>query len=102
MGCVLRKLLSNVLKILVIEEAVYCEGQCKTWLHWQCAGLTVSMFVNITNMDVSTPFLCIYCAFSKQSSEVAQLKNSVNILTQELANIKSSSFNDSMQGEPAF
>ena len=49
------------------EEAVFCEGQCKTWLHRHCAGLTVSMFAN---MDASTPFLCIYCAFSKQPKEV--------------------------------
>jgi len=52
------------------EEAVFCEDQCKSWLHRQCAGLTVSVFASIINMDASAPFLYVYCAFLKQSSEL--------------------------------
>lgn len=70
------------------EEAVFCEGQCKSWLHRQCAGLTVPIFASITNMDASTPFLCIYCAFLKQSGDLAELKSSITKLTQELADIR--------------
>ena len=75
------------------EEAVFCEGQCKSWLHRQCAGLTVPVFASITNMDASAPFLCVYCAFLKQSSDLAELKKSFDKLTQELVDLRSSSPN---------
>ncbi len=29
------------------EDAVYCEGECKGWLHRCCAGLTTTNFVTI-------------------------------------------------------
>jgi len=44
-------------------------------------------------MDASTPLLCIYCAFSKQANDLAELKNSFKTLTQELASLKSSPAN---------
>ena len=57
---------------------IQCEGSCQLWavVHRQCAG------------DES--FLCVYCTSCQAQQEtVLQLKEEINILTKELADLRS-------------
>lgn len=68
------------------QEAVFCEGDCSTWIHRQCAGLTVTMFTKLGESD--SPYKCIYCMLKAQNDEIQQLKDTVKVLSDELAIIK--------------
>jgi len=38
------------------HDAIYCEGQCNSWLHRGCAGLPKSVFTSLQNSP--DPFYC--------------------------------------------
>ena len=44
------------------QDAVYCEGQCKTWLHRKCAALPKSMFDQIGESDELWSSSCRTCS----------------------------------------
>ena len=64
------------------QDAVYCEGQCKTWLHRKCAALPKSVFDQIGKSD--EPFVCCYCLLVTQKIEIQSLKSLVESLNTKL------------------
>ena len=64
------------------QDAVYCEGQCKTWLHRKCAALPKSVFAQIGESD--EPFVCCYCLLVTQKVEIQSLKSLVESLNTKL------------------
>ena len=44
------------------QDAVFCEGLCKGWLHRRCAGLSTILFNELVNSKV--PFCCPHCRSS--------------------------------------
>ena len=55
------------------QDAVYCEGKCASWLHRQCAGLSVPCFSLITKSEAK--FLCVYCLLIEQAAQIINLQN---------------------------
>lgn len=64
------------------HDAVYCEGECQSWLHRKCAGLTHKAFVKIC--ESNDPYHCVYCRVLTQSKEILYLKEQIKILTNKL------------------
>ena len=68
------------------DDAVYCEGTCDAWMHRKCVGMSKTVFDNLSGSN--DPYLCPTCIISKQSNEIAELKNLVKSLTSELSTLK--------------
>ncbi len=69
------------------QDSIFCEGACSTWLHRGCAGLSKKRFLQLNQSDKS--FLCTSCCLLSHSSEIKDLRDSINHLTQELLSLKS-------------
>ena len=68
------------------HESAFCDGECKEWVHRQCAGLSKSSFSSVSSS--SDPFHCPRCLISYQSAEISSLKKSVEELSTEVAELK--------------
>ncbi len=53
------------------QASVFCVGKCCTWLHRQCAALSVQAFNLLNKSDV--PYLCPNCKLDSQKSEIDDL-----------------------------
>ena len=60
------------------EEAIYCEGICKSWVHRKCAGLSNTWFTKLSTTN--KPFICIYCMLFEQISTIQELKEDIKSL----------------------
>lgn len=65
------------------EEAIFCEGLCKSWLHRKCAGLSNICFNKFSKSN--NKFLCVYCRLFEQTSLVEELRDEVNNLKAKLS-----------------
>ena len=57
------------------EDAIFCEGQCKCWLHRWCAGLTKPAFDRVKSS--SEPFSCQNCTVQKMAEDIVSLNKQV-------------------------
>ena len=64
------------------DEALFCEGECKRWMHRYCAGIPVSYFQSYGASE--SPFYCYTCCYRNHASEIASLKETVNSLVTEV------------------
>ena len=64
------------------QDAIYCEGQCKTWLHRKCAALPKQVFDQIGESD--EPFHCCHCLLLNQKDEINVLKALVESLNTKI------------------
>ena len=69
------------------EEALFCEGKCKQWIHHYCAGVSMPMFQSFSNS--SNPFLCTICCQAKWEGEVFSLRATVDTLSEEISSLRS-------------
>ena len=65
------------------EDAVFCEGQCKFWLHRKCVGLTKKAYIEIGNSE--DPYVCPHCAIDCYRKEINELKELVKSLSEKLS-----------------
>ena len=70
------------------DELLFCDGDCKQWLHRYCAGVSTSCFKAIS--EKGDPFYCYACCLSRHRREIDALKDSVELLKGEIADLKSS------------
>ena len=70
------------------DEALFCSGSCQGWLHRYCAAVTIQRYKHIKDNDA--PFLCFCCSETNHSREVATLKNTIDQLKQEVAQLNES------------
>ena len=68
------------------QDAIFCEGLCKAWLHRRCAGLSTIIFNELTNSKV--PFCCPHCRLKTNENELAILKASVASLENKISNLE--------------
>lgn len=64
------------------QDAVFCEGQCQSWIHRKCSGLTSQIFEKICESD--DKYMCPYCVLSIQNCELKELRNIVKSLSEKL------------------
>ena len=57
------------------QDLIFCAGKCATWLHRQCAGLSVSAFKLLDNSE--EPYLCPNCKLDAQKIEMDNLKKQI-------------------------
>lgn len=65
------------------QDAIECEGLCRSWLHRKCAGLSEEAFITATNS--SSPFKCPQCRLMSQEEEINELKLSVDQLKSSMS-----------------
>ena len=64
------------------QQAIFCEGTCKQWIHRQCPSLTSLTVDAYTKAGKSPhPFYCLQCTMSNQKQEIDLLKEQVKSLT---------------------
>ena len=64
------------------QDAVFREGQCQSWIHRKCSGLTSQAFKKICESD--DKYMYPYCLLSIQNCELKELKNIVKSLSEKL------------------
>ena len=68
------------------DEALFCEGDCSSWYHRYCAGVSV---VNFQTLCASPkPFFCSECSTLRYNTELADLKCTISSLKDEVAQLK--------------
>ena len=68
------------------QASVFCSGVCSTWLHRQCAGLSVQAF-RLLDQSVE-PYFCPNCKISSQNAEIGNLKREIMDLRSMLTNLE--------------
>ena len=63
------------------EDALFCEGTCKQWVHRYCAGVPLIQFQSLSASP--SPFLCSFCRQSNYDDEIYVLRTAVKSLTKE-------------------
>ena len=67
------------------QASVFCAGVCSTWLHKQCAGLSVEAFKHLEQSV--EPYFCPNCKISSQNEEIGNLKREIMDLRSVLTNL---------------
>ena len=70
------------------HDAIYCEGQCNSWLHRGCAGLPKSVFTSLQNSP--DPFYCPHCQLSSHATTILDLKATIASLNETVAALQTS------------
>ena len=73
---------------VIKEDALYCEGECQTWIHRYCAGIPIKLFKTLAGC--STPFYCYSCNLRAQQLTIQGLHEDIATLRTELSIMKSS------------
>ena len=69
------------------DQALFCEGKCKQWIHRFCAGVPLSWFATLS-ASPSTPFHCYSCCYDKYTESVKCLTAEITMLKQEVCVLK--------------
>ena len=69
------------------EDSIFYDGQCKTWLHRRCAGLSIARFQAVSASK--DPFYCPACRLQSNESEISSLKADIGIFAKQMAEIQS-------------
>ena len=60
------------------QRSIWCDGECATWLHSGCAGLSKTAHAKLHGSD--DPFLCPHCQLQTQAAELVSLRSSLSSL----------------------
>ena len=67
------------------DQALFCEGQCQSWFHRYCAGVSLAQFAVLSSS--SEPFHCTGCFQKSCTSEMAVLKDTISSLREEVTQL---------------
>lgn len=84
--CVCEKLIAEETKTKKGQDAIHCEGVCKSWMHRKCIGLSLKSHEALG--DPNKPYYCPQCMLERQGNEIVSLKNEVTSLTKALSDMK--------------
>ena len=68
------------------EQALFCEGVCKQWIHRYCAGVPLSWFTTLS--ESSTAFQCYSCCQTKHAETVEGLSTQIELLKHDVCELK--------------
>ena len=60
------------------QRSIRCDGECATWLHSGCAGLSKTAHAKLHGSD--DPFLCPHCQLQTQAADLVSLRSSMSSL----------------------
>ena len=69
------------------DEALYCEGSCKQWLHRYCPSVSINQYKTIS--ESKSPFQCPTCYREYSKQQIKELCDAVTDLKLELGQLKS-------------
>ena len=69
------------------QDFIFCEGNCKSWIHRGCGGLSKPGLTLAKNIPM---WNCPFCRLILQSSEISEQKKSVAALSEELFSFRES------------
>ena len=69
------------------QDSIMCEGECKTWLHQGCAGLSKKRFLALR--ESSESFECVSCCLKAHTEQIHDLWNDIKLLKDELSKLQS-------------
>lgn len=64
------------------QEAILCEGNCSSWYHRWCAGVTALRYEELSDSD--KPFHCPTCTAMEQQQTILELHRTVTSLQEEV------------------
>ena len=70
----------------VDDDGVYCEGECKAWLHRKCVCMSKLFYDKLSKSD--DPYYCPNCTSARHSHEISELRKQVKALTDALVGVK--------------
>ena len=70
------------------DDALLCEGQCASWLHRSCAGITLHCYDELAKSPF--PFVCYGCSLLSHRSEISHLQSEIDKLSSVVASLRSS------------
>ena len=68
------------------QDAILCEGNCSSWYHRWCAGVTALRYEELSDSD--EPFHCPTCTAKEQQQTISELQHSVQSLQEEVREMK--------------
>ena len=71
---------------VVGDDAVYCEGECKAWLHCKCVCMSKLFYDKLSKSD--DLYYCPNCASTRHSHEISELRKQIKALTDALVGVK--------------
>uniref|UniRef100_A0A1X7UI53 PHD-type domain-containing protein n=1 Tax=Amphimedon queenslandica TaxID=400682 RepID=A0A1X7UI53_AMPQE len=71
------------------QQSIWCDGECNTWLHRGCAGLSKAAHSKLNGTDI--PFYCPHCRLMRQDREIESLKASLSDLSKRFDDLTSKS-----------
>ena len=69
------------------DESLFCGGDCQQWLHRYCAGVSAQVYRSMTEKGAT--FSCYACSLVTHRKEIDDLKDAVELLRGEIAELKS-------------
>lgn len=70
------------------HDSIFCDGECQSWIHRRCAGLSKLAFSKLCSVSNTKPFYCPNCRLEQQSLEISELKSTLSKVVVELAKFK--------------
>lgn len=70
------------------DESLFCAGDCQQNLHRYCAGVSLNGYKE--TKENADPFCCFSCSETRNKREIASLKSTVDLLKQEISELKRS------------
>ena len=68
------------------QDAIFCEGECQSWMHRHCAGLSKNRFQELSSSQ--DMFLCPACQNDMLTEAISELRVVVGELTSEIDELK--------------
>ena len=69
------------------DDALYCEGDCQSWFHHKCVGMTRKMYIALGQSE--EVYYCPHCKSVIYQEEINSLKNTINELSEIISDLKS-------------
>ena len=70
------------------DESLFCAGACQQWLHRYCASVSVKCYKEFKKNG--NLFFCFSCSHDQSKREISMLKDTVEELKRELAELRES------------
>lgn len=72
------KIIDVATKSQKVQDSIFCDGDCLSWLHRRCGELSKKRFLSMSKSQ--DPFCCPLCWLSNMEGKVADLMKEIQLL----------------------